>query len=234
MFKATLPGAADGWVEFLPVLRFAGQPISPRLAESAEPDRYRVGAAAKAMPDPASIALPTMAKPKLEPKPRWRWDTRFLFSLSASVRKQAIGPTPDGLRINWLDVEGSFAGPELSGVFLPGAADWMRIRPDGMAIVDARACLETTMGARIDLAYGGLLDLGVDGYARALREYFPQLPPLVVTPTFATADKRYEWLNRAQCIGVGRVDAVALRYGFDAYLVRVGDEIRSSGANASG
>ena len=224
MFLATLPGAAEGWVEFLPVLRFAGQPISPRLAESAEPNRYRLGGAAKATPDPASTALPAKAKPKLEPKPRWRWDTRFLFSLSASVRKQAIGPTPDGLRINWLDVDGSFAGPELSGVFLPGAADWMRIRPDGMAIVDARACLETPTGARIDLTYGGRLDLGADGYARGLRADFPQLPPLVVTPTFATSDKRYEWLNRAQCIGVGRVDAAGLRYGFDAYLVRVGDD----------
>ena len=217
MFLATLPGAAEGWVEFLPVLRFAGQPISSRLAECAESNRYRVGAAAKPTPDAASTALP-------KPKPRWAWDTRFLFSLSASVRKQAIGPTADGLRINWLDIEGRFAGPDLSGVFLPGAADWMRIRPDGMAIVDARACLETRAGARIDLAYGGRLDLGVDGYAGALREYFPQLPPLVVTPTFATADKRYEWLNRAQCIGVGRVDAVALRYGFDAYLVRVGED----------
>ena len=38
---------------------------------------------------------------------------------------------------------GDSPGPDLSGVFLPGAADWMRIRPDGMAIVDARACLET-------------------------------------------------------------------------------------------
>jgi len=227
MFLATLPGAAEGWVEFLPVLRFAGQPISSRLAESAESNRYRVGGVAKPTPDAASTALP-------KPKPRWAWDTRFLFSLSASVRKQAIGPTADGLRINWLDIEGRFAGPDLSGVFLPGAADWMRIRPDGMAIVDARACLETRAGARIDLAYGGRLDLGVDGYARALRADFPEFPSLVVTPTFATADNRYEWLNRAQCIGVGRVDAAGLRYGFDAYLVRVGDEMRSSGANASG
>jgi hypothetical protein len=227
MFLATLPGAAEGWVEFLPVLRFAGQPISSRLAESAESNRYQVGAAAKPTPDAASTALP-------KPKPRWAWDTRFLFSLSASVRKQAVGPTPDGLRINWLDIEGRFAGPDLSGVFLPGAADWMRIRPDGMAIVDARACLETRTGACIDLAYGGRLDLGVDGYARALRADFPEFPPLVVTPTFATVDNRYEWLNRAQCIGVGRVDAAGLRYGFDAYLMRVGDEMRSGGANASG
>jgi hemoglobin len=30
-----------------------------------------------------------------------------------------------------------------------------------------------------------------------------------------------EWLNRAQCIGVGRVDMTALRVEFDVYLVRV-------------
>ena len=33
MFRAVLPGQSDGLVEFLPVLRFAGQPISTRLSE---------------------------------------------------------------------------------------------------------------------------------------------------------------------------------------------------------
>jgi hypothetical protein len=33
VFRAVLPGQSDGTVEFLPVLRFAGQPISPRLEE---------------------------------------------------------------------------------------------------------------------------------------------------------------------------------------------------------
>ncbi len=31
---------------------------------------------------------------------------------------------------------------------------------------------------------------------------------MVVTPTYATADPRLEWLNRAQCVGVGRVEGV--------------------------
>ena len=43
MFRADLPGQSGGLVEFLPVLRFAGQPISPGLAESAECSRYQVG-----------------------------------------------------------------------------------------------------------------------------------------------------------------------------------------------
>ena len=44
-----------------------------------------------------------------------------------------------------------------------------------------------------------------------------------MTPTYATADPRLEWLNRAQCVGVGRVDMSALRVEFDVYVVRVGE-----------
>jgi hemoglobin len=52
---------------------------------------------------------------------------------------------------------------------------------------------------------------------------YDRLPPVVVTPTYATADPRLEWLNRAQCVGVGRVDMAALRVEFDVYVVRVGE-----------
>src|ERR1700747_1535072 len=43
VFRAILPGQSDGTVAFLPVLRFAGQPISPRLGASAECPWYQVG-----------------------------------------------------------------------------------------------------------------------------------------------------------------------------------------------
>jgi len=129
---------------------------------------------------------------------------------------------PDGLRIEWYVEEGSFAGPGLDGVVVPGAADWMRIRNDGVAIVDVQACLETRRGARIYAAWGGIIDLGPDGYARALRDEFMPLPPLVNTPTLVTADKQLAWLNRAQCIGVGRVDTTALLVEFDLYALQVG------------
>ena len=46
LFRALLPGQPSGTVEFLPVLRFAGQSISPRLGESAECSRYMVARAA--------------------------------------------------------------------------------------------------------------------------------------------------------------------------------------------
>jgi len=155
-------------------------------------------------------------------QPVWGWGTKFLGSVRISCRKVGIGAVPDGLRIEWYVEEGSFAGPGLDGVVVPGAADWMRIRNDGVAIVDVQACLETRRGARIYAAWGGIIDLGPDGYARALRDEFMPLPPLVNTPTLVTADKQLAWLNRAQCIGVGRVDTTALLVEFDLYALQVG------------
>jgi hypothetical protein len=220
MFRAVLPGQSGGVVEFLPVLCFAGQPISPRLRESAEPHRYQVGRAAGQVEAADPSSLPSAASAG---QPRWAWGTKFLGSVRIILRKEWIGAMPDGLRIDWYVKEGSFAGPGLNGVVLPGAADWMRIRSDGVAIVNVQACLEMRTGARIYCAYGGIIDLGPDGYARALRDEFDPLPPLVVTPTFTTADKQLAWLNRSQCIGVGRVDPKALRADFDVYVVQVGE-----------
>ena len=133
-----------------------------------------------------------------------------------------VGAVPDGLRIDWRFAEARFVGPVLDGAFLPGAADWMRIRTDGVGVVKVMGCIETRTGARIYTSYGGVVDLGADGYARALRGESDPLPAFVVTPTYTTADKELAWLNRTQCIGVGRVDMKALRLEYDVYAVGVG------------
>jgi hypothetical protein len=54
------------------------------------------------------------------------------------------------------------------------------------------------------------------------RDEFDPLPPFVAAPTYATADKELAWLNRAQCIGVGRVYMKPGRLEYDVYVVRVG------------
>jgi hypothetical protein len=211
VFRAVLPGQYDGTVEFLPVLRFAGQPISPRLAESAECPRYRVGCG----------VAPVEAADLFAGEPRWDWDTTFLWAGTVAIRKEVIGAMPDGLRINWQVTEGRFVGPRFEGVVLPGGANWLRIREDGVAIVNVTECLQTRTGARIDCLYDGILDLGAAGYARAMRGEFGILPPFVLAPTYATADKELAWLNRAQCIGIGRVDMKTLRADYDVYVVTV-------------
>jgi truncated hemoglobin YjbI len=211
LFRAAFPGELARVVGQLPVLRLVVQESSPRLGASITPSAYEVHPG---------------AEPTASGQPRWAWDTTFLGSLTALLRKEVVGVTPDGLRINWHVTTGSFVGPGIDAIVLPGAADWMRIRRDGVAIVSVQACFETHEGARVYGSYGGIFDLGPDGYARALRDEYDHLPPVVVTPTYATADPPLEWLNRAQCIGVGRVDMTALRVEFDVYVVRVGDRIR--------
>ncbi len=167
-----------------------------------------------------------------EPDPaqsNWAWDTSFLGSLRAVLHKEVVGPMSDGLRVNWHITEGTFVGPNLDAVVLPGAADWMHIRPDGIAIINVQACFETREHVRVYGSYGGVADFGREGYARALRDEYDPYPPAVVTPTYETADPRLEWLNRAQCIGVGRVDMSALRAEFDIYVVRVGERAHQAG-----
>jgi hypothetical protein len=203
-------------VEYLPVLRFAGQPISPRLDKSDASGRYQVAR----LPGPAGAA--PLRDDSLAGNPRWGWGARFLGALTADVSKEVVGETPDGFRIDWHVQKGTFVGPGFDCVVLPGATDWMRIRGDGVAIVSVQACFETQDGARIYGSYGGVFDLGPEGFARALRDQFDPLPPVVVTPTYATVDKRFQWLNRAQCIGVGRVDMKAQRVEFDVYVIEVG------------
>ena len=66
-------------------------------------------------------------------KLRWDWDTTFLWAGTVAIRKEVIGAMPDGLRINWHVTEGRFVGPRFEGVVLPGGANWLRIRKDGVA-----------------------------------------------------------------------------------------------------
>jgi Protein of unknown function (DUF3237) len=223
LFRALLPGQASGLVDFLPVLRFAGQPISPRLIESADCPRYQVtGGAAPA----ASARSPATADAELAGKPRWDWNTKFLWTGSIGIRKEVVGVMPDGLRINWYFTEGRFVGPDHEGIVLPGAADLMRIRQDGIGVVNVTEVFETRTGARLHCSYGGIFDLGPDGYARALRNEFDAFPPFVTAPTYTTADKELAWINRTQCLGLGRVDTKAMRIEFDVYAVGVGGRKR--------
>jgi truncated hemoglobin YjbI len=206
--RATYPGDPGHARNHLPILRLVADHGSPHAARPAypvitEPRDQGTGAGG-----------------------RWPWNATFLGSLTADLRKEVVGDTPDGLRIGWHVTQGRFAGPALDWTVLPGATDWTRVRKDGVGIVDVQACFEARNGARIHGSYGGFFDLGPDGYARALRGDFNPTLPVVVTPTFTTADAQLAWLNRVQCVGVGQVDLTAPRVEFDLYVICVGDRTR--------
>lgn len=117
-----------------------------------------------------------------------------------SVGRQAIG---ERRIINITG--GTFAGPRLSGVILPGGADWQIVRPDGITAVEARYTLQTDDGALIYVDNRGLRH-GPEAVMERLAAgevVDPSLYYFRTVPTFETGSKTYRWLNGVVAVAVG-------------------------------
>ena len=132
--------------------------------------------------------------------------TAHLLTLKLAVTgTQPIGETPSGNRRVGLVAGGTFDGPRLRGTVLPGGADWIIGRPDGVTTLDVRIVLQTDDGAAIGLTYRGLrhgpaaVMEKVNGgqFVDPLEYYFR------TAVNFETAAPRYAWLNRVIGIGTG-------------------------------
>jgi hypothetical protein len=147
-----------------------------------------------------------------------------LAQVKASLAKrEVIGPTPNGLRINFLITGGRIEGERFNATFDGGGADALRVREDGIAIAAIRTTLTTDDGARVFTEYSGVLDLGADGYENALRGTLPPRPPVYLVPRFLCGSPAYAWLNRLQCVGIGYVTMADLEINFDLYAMRLSD-----------
>jgi hypothetical protein len=83
--------------------------------------------------------------------------TTHLFKMTLEVAgMQLIGATPTGNRRIGLVAGGTFEGARLRGKVLPGGADWIVVRPDGVTTLDVRLVLETDDGVAIGMTYRGL------------------------------------------------------------------------------
>jgi hypothetical protein len=116
-------------------------------------------------------------------------------------------------------VGGTFEGTRLSGVILPGGADWQVLHPDGMASIDTRYTLRTHDGAHIYLSTSGVrhgspevLRRLAAGEAVDPDEYYFRL-----FCRFETGDERYRWLNRTLAVATGARTPEAVRY--EAYTL---------------
>lgn len=132
--------------------------------------------------------------------------TQHLMTLKLAVAgMQAIGEIPTGNRRIGLVAGGTFEGPKLKGTVLPGGADWIIVRPDGVTTLDVRIVLQTEDGATIGLQYRGLRHGSAEVMAKVNsgqwvdpKEYYFR-----TSVTFETADPRYAWLNKVFGIGTG-------------------------------
>jgi hypothetical protein len=132
--------------------------------------------------------------------------TSHLFTLQLAVSgMQPIGDTPNGHRRIGLVAGGSFEGTKLRGVVLPGGADWIIGRPDGVTTLDVRVVLQTDDSATIGLTYRGLRHgpaavmerLNGGQFVDPSEYYFRTIA------TFETAAPKYAWLNKIFGIGTG-------------------------------
>jgi hypothetical protein len=216
-FRVPLPSPASSKLEILPVLMCSGRQ-SPAPVE--------VGPTS-GLWFPCPMASRPAAKPTTPlaaAGPRFSYELDFLGSVSALLINppESVGLTPQGIRRNFFLGGGSCVGPRLNARVRPSGGDWLLIQRDGVALPSVRTTWETADGAVLYADYSGVFDLGENGYEQALQDRYPEKAAVQLTPRFATADPRYAWINRLQCLGVGNVDLVTLKVAYDLYAVRGG------------
>ena len=126
-------------------------------------------------------------------------DTRLLMTLAVKVEgAQKIGAVPHGTRVTAPVVSGSFEGPRLRGVVLPGGGDWTLLRSDGVLELDLRLTLATDDGALIHLSSFGLRHGPPEVIAALGRgeRVDPTAYYFRTTPRFETGHPKYAFLNR--------------------------------------
>jgi hemoglobin len=141
----------------------------------------------------------------------------FAATVSLSLDSaQSSGETPDGVRLE-LRVHGAVDGPMLSGSFPPLSA-YMLVDVDGIGTLYVRAPVQLKDGAVLEIEATVRYDFGQDGYRRAATNDLPD-SEVAGCLRFLTGDPRYQWVNRAVCLGVGALRASLKRIDYDLYVI---------------
>lgn len=149
------------------------------------------------------------------------YQTEHLFSYRSAISApEVIGPCPGDIRFNFPLTGGEVWGPKLAGKVRSGGVDFATLRTDGVILLDVRGTLESADGALIDVAYGGVLDLGPEGHTNFLNGIMPAELKIRATPRFRTAHPAYQWLNRLQCYSIGEADLAKQEISYDVYALR--------------
>lgn len=118
---------------------------------------------------------------------------------------QRLGAVPHGTRSVVPVTGGDFEGPQLRGKILPGGADWLLLRPDGVLELDLRITLETDDQALIYMTFQGIRHASPEVIAALGRKEIvdPATYYFRTLPRFETSAARYAFLNRMIAVGVG-------------------------------
>ena len=115
---------------------------------------------------------------------------------------------------------GTFSGPELNGVLLPGAsADWQVVPADGTALGDIRYTLQTDGGDLLYVQSRGVRHGSAEVLARLARREDVDAGEYTfrTTTQIDTAAPELGWLNKGVFVSVGGRSAGGVIY--ETYLV---------------
>lgn len=100
---------------------------------------------------------------------------------------------------------GEVVGERLNGVILPGGADWQTLRPDGVAVLQARYTLRTEDGAVIGVVNTGLRQASpaVTERMAAGERVDPSQYYFRASPVFEVGPGPYQWLTTRLFVSAG-------------------------------
>lgn len=132
--------------------------------------------------------------------------TQLLYEITMDVEVQDLGMTPAGHRRIVVVTGGTFEGPRLAGVVLPGGGDWLIARADGVRALDVRITLRTHDDHLIYAHYPGLFHGSAEVLERVGRgeSVDPADYYFRTAQFFETASDKYGWLNRIVALGIGK------------------------------
>ncbi|MGZ8801918.1 MAG: DUF3237 domain-containing protein [Mycobacterium sp.] len=145
------------------------------------------------------MAAPTVGQlPRVTALP-----VEHLCDIGVDLQPAQVIATHRGSRLTFVTTGGLVSGPGLRGELLPGGGDWLVVGADGVGRVDVRATIRTHDGALIHFESRGVIKIPddglprlADGQALAFEETYVR-----TTPTFDTADDRYDWLSQIVALG---------------------------------
>jgi muconolactone delta-isomerase len=151
------------------------------------------------------------------PEPRLTSVYRLEATLGGALD---LGDTAPGRRRIVPLTGGTFTGPEISGVLVPGAsADWQTVLPDETALADVRYTLQSDEGALLYVRSRGVRHGRREVLARLARgeEVDAGEYTFRTATRIETAVPELEWLNKGVFISVGGRRPGAVIY--ETYLV---------------
>ncbi len=130
----------------------------------------------------------------------------FVCELTVALSKPLqVGETGSGNRRIIPLAGGSFKGPNMRGIILPGGADWQLVKKNGVAEIDARYTLQTDDSTLIYISNKGIrvaseevMEKLSGGEAVDPNEYYFR-----TIPVFETANSKYDWLMKSVFIAKG-------------------------------